>query len=472
MKILDIYEHPSDSYTRKNNSIVWSCRVNKNLTNVSSIYDLINKQSNNLKIELSNFFKIFLNKNKNFFFPSFNLKRDFSYLVLSNFVEKNPYKKNINLSTLKILALNIYLKTNKFDKIIVHTKNEDFLREINNILGRRNNLNDKSNLIKNYLRLTKLYFKNLILFMIFFIKNINFKNKLDHKIDKNPIFFSFFSYTDKKKAMSGIYHSEYWKGFTNTDNKNWVHLHDYSLNYKNSLETNNAIKNLNLNKKKQNHFFIDDYLNIKIFIKTIYVFTKFYFYSSKLTLSKNFCNILKKKLYLDNKNSLIFFEEFISYSSIRNILFFYQFEEFFLKNKIKSDIFYTFENQPWEKILLYFLKKNKFKKKTYATVHSSVRFWDLRFINFNNNNKSILGYLNPDKILSNSSFVKKILIKNGYKKKQLIDVETLRYLNLEQNLKNKKNSNKNNNKKINVLIATDYDDDLNDYFKKLLNLLD
>ena len=144
MKILDIYENPSDSYIKKNHSLVWSRRLNENSIKVSSIYDLINNQSNNLKIELSDFFKIFFNKNKNFFFPSFNLKKDFSYLVLSNLVEKNPYKKNINLNTLKILALNSYLKTNKFDKIIIHTKNGDFLRKINNILGTRNNLNNKS----------------------------------------------------------------------------------------------------------------------------------------------------------------------------------------------------------------------------------------------------------------------------------------------------------------------------------------
>jgi len=76
---------------------------------------------------------------------------------------------------------------------------------------------------------------------------------------------------------------------------------------------------------------------------------------------------------------------------MRNILYFYQFENFFLRNKIDSNIFFTFENQPWEKILLYFAKKNKFIKKTYGVIHSSVRFWDMRFVNFLNNKKPIIG---------------------------------------------------------------------------------
>ena len=468
MKILDIYENPSDSYINKNHSLVWSSRVHKNSKNILSIYDLINDQAKNLKIEASNFLQNFFSNNKKFFYPFFNLKEDFTYLVLSNFVEKNPYKKNMNLNILKKLALKNFLKNNRFNKIIVHTKNKDFLSEINNIINIKDKFHNKSNLINNYLKLTKSYFKNLILFIIFFIKNISFKNKLNNKINKNPFFFSFFSYTNKKKAMSGIYYSEYWKSFSNTNNKNWLHLHDSCSNFKNSKDTRKTIKNLNLNKKEPNHFFIDDYLNIKTFMQTIFIFTKFYFSTSKLILSKNFSSILKKKLYLTDKNIFYFFEEFTSYNTIRNILFFYQFEYFFSKNKIESDIFYPFENQPWEKIILYFLKKNKFKNKTYGTIDSSVRFWDLRFINFNNNNKSILGYFNPNKILFNSSFAKKLLLQNGYTKKQLIPVETLRYLYLNKITKNKNILRSNNAKKINLLILTDYDDDVNIYFKKII----
>jgi len=182
--------------------------------------------------------------------------------------------------------------------------------------------------------------------------------------------------------------------------------------------------------------------------------------------SINFLKIIKKNFLLTNQNYFIFFEEFISSNSIRNILFFFQFEKFFATIKIKSKIFYCFENQPWEKILLYFIKKNYSKIKTYGVVHSAVRFWDFRFINFcNNNNINKIGYSNPDKILCNSHFVKKILINNGFNKKNLLIVETLRYMNLK---KNKKKKNISNEVVKNILFLSDYDNGLNKHFIDLI----
>jgi len=465
MKILNIHEFVPNSYNKNNYNIVWNTRLFKENKKYYSIFSLINKKSIKLKLNVNNFYKNFFLRNKLFFYPFFNLKSDFSFLVLSNFVEKNPYKNNFNLHLLKCLALKEFLSKNKFNKVNVFSNNKTFLLLINNIIGKDNISEKKFDLIYNFFNLSKFFIKNLLHFFLFFLKNINF-NKTNDQINKNPIFFSFFSYTDKQKAMTGVYQSEYWKAFPNTDNKNWVHLYDFSLNYKTSQKTRKVIKNLNLSQQVKNHFFLDDYLNIKLFIKVFFISIKFFFWTSKLILSKKFNLILKKKLYLNSKNNLNFYEEFISFNAMRNILYFYQFEKFFLLNKINSNIFYTFENQPWEKILLYFAKKNKSIKKTYGSIHSSVRFWDLRFVNFIYNKKSILGYLNPDKILFNSYFIKKILLQNRFSKNQLQFSESLRYLNLTKILKKNKIINK--NKKTNLLVLTDYDDHQN---KSLLEIV-
>ena len=466
MKILDIHEFTPNSYNKKNYNIIWNSRLFKENKNYYSIYSLINKKSINLKKDINNFYKNFFLRNKLYFYRFFNLKNDFSFLVLSNFVEKNPYKNNFNLHLLKCLAFKDFIKKNKFNKFNILSDNKNFNYIISNLIRENGKCEKKLYLIYNYLKLLKFFIKNLIQFALFLLKNINFNNKINNKINKNPIFFSFFSYTDKQKAMSGVYQSEYWKGFSNTNNKNWVHLYDYSSNFKTSHEVRKVIKNLNLKNQQQNHFFFDDYLNTKVFIKTILVAIKFFFLISKLFLSKNFNLILKNELYLNGKKNLDFYKEFISFSAMRNILYFYQFENFFLKNKINSSIFFTFENQPWEKILLYFTKKNKFIKKTYGVIHSSVRFWDLRFVNFLNNKKPILGYVNPDKILFNSFFVKKILLQNGYTKDYLQFSESLRYLNF--NNISKKNKITKKNKKINLLVVTDYDDHQN---KSLLEIV-
>lgn len=466
MKILDIHEIVPKSYNKSSYNIVWNSRLSKENKKYFSIYSLINKKSIKLKLNVNNFYKNFFLRNKLYFYPFFNLKRDFSFLVLSNFVEKNPYKNNFNLHLLKCLALKEFLSKNKFNKVNVLSDNKKFLLLINNIIGTDNVSEQKFDLIYNYFKLLKLFIKNLIHFFLFFLKNISF-NKINDQINKNPIFFSFFSYTDKYKAMTGVYQSEYWKAFPNTDNKNWVHLYDYSPKYKNSQIARKVIKNLNLSNQVRNHFFLDDYLSVKIFIKTIFVTFKFFFSISNLILAKKFNLILKEKLYLNCENNLSFYEEFISFNAMRNILYFYQFENFFLKNQLNTEIFFTFENQPWEKILLYFAKKNKSIKKTYGVIHSSVRFWDLRFVNFINNKKSILGYMNPDKILFNSFFVKKILLQNGFPKDQLQFSESLRYLNFIK-ISKKNKIIKGKNKKINLLVVTDYDDHQN---KSLLEII-
>ena len=464
MKVLDIYENTPKTYNKNNTSLIWNDKPQNHSAKFFSIYDLISNNSNLIKFELNNHLKKFIIQNQNSFFSSFNLKKDFSFLTLSNFVEKNPYKKNFNLELIKKLNIELFLKKKKFDKIYIHSKNNNFVDKINTIIIKRNIKIDYFTIIKNYVRLITVFFKHII-YLLFFLKNINFVKKKKNQINKYPIFFSFFSYTNKDLALRKIYSSEYWKGFKNTKDKNWVHLFDPSSTYPQSKEVSKIIKNLNNFESNPNHFFLDDYLDFKMFLKTFFIFTKFFLITSKLMFSIEFLKILKKEFLLTNNNHFFFFEEFISFNSVRNILFFYQFEKFFSLNKINSKIFYCFENQPWEKIILYFIKKNCSKIKTYGVIHSAVRFWDFRFVNFCNKNIKKIGYYNPDKILCNSYFVKKILVNNGFSKKNLLAVETLRFSNLKKIKFKKKIFNK---AKTNILFLSDYDNNLN---KHIINLI-
>ena len=465
MKVLDIYENIPKIRNKSNISLIWNDKIKSNSRNYNSIYNQINVKPNFYKYELNNYLKKFIIKNKSYFFSRFNLKKDFSFITLTNLIEKNPYKKNFNLEIIKKLGFDYFVKKKKIKAINIHSTNKYFKEKINLLVGKKNNNISYLIIIKNYIKIINVYFKNLI-YLIFFLKNINFTKKKKIQINKNPIFFSFFSYTDKKLALNKKYRSDYWQGFKNTTDKNWVHLFDPSSTYPRSKDAGRIIKNLNKVNTSPNHFFLDDYLDFKMFLKTFFIFTKFFFLTSKLMFSINFLKIIKKNFLLTNQNYFVFFEEFISSNSIRNILFFFQFEKFFATNKIKSKIFYCFENQPWEKILLYFIKKNYSKIKTYGVIHSAVRFWDFRFINFCNNNKiNKIGYNNPDKILCNSYFVKKILINNGFNKKNLLIVEALRYLNLK---KNKLKKNISNKVVKNILFLSDYDNVLNKHIIDLI----
>ena len=106
--------------------------------------------------------------------------------------------------------------------------------------------------------------------------------------------------------------------------------------------------------------------------------------------------------------------------------------------------FYLLENQGWEKCLNIMWKR--YNHKTLAGyLHSTMRFWDLRYFKCK---KEFSSKQNPDLFLFNGKYSKKIGIKNNYPIKKSIDVEAVRYNHLLKS-KNKKV------KKSNILIIGD-----------------
>ena len=141
MKVLDIYENTPKTYHKNNISLIWNSKIQNGSVKCFSIYDLINIKPNFIKFKLNTYLKKFITKNQSFFFSHFNLKKDFSFFILSNFVEKNPYKKNFNLELIKKLNLQFFLKKKKFDKIIIHSQNDNFADKINIITKKKKNKN-------------------------------------------------------------------------------------------------------------------------------------------------------------------------------------------------------------------------------------------------------------------------------------------------------------------------------------------
>ena len=466
MNKLRIFENTPTDYNKNNYNLIWSKHEN-NSNNFLSIFNLKNYDENQIKREinknLKNFFFKEINKKK--IYKIFKLCNDFSLCILSNFVEKNPYKENFNLDLIKITIINKFIKKKKIKDIKIISKNKNFVSKIEDYLNLSRKKKNKLSTFKlNYINFFSLFIKNYLIFSVYILKNINLLFSPKKIENYKPIFVSFFSYTNKTEATKGKYVSEYWKGFNYTKNKNWLHLFDDSPIYKNSNEVRSYINRINNRSIEKNHFFLNDYLTINIAIKSLFKILNFFIlitiFNFKLNKQKKNINYVFNKKYYE-----FFFKELISFSFFRNILLFYQFESFFKKNQIVSDVFYCMENQPWEKIFLYFLIKSKFNNISYGVIHSSIRFWDLRFMNFKIDKKKIDGYFNPDLILSNSKFGTKILNDNGYEKDKILNVETLRYSNLKNKSDIKFTKSRKSN---NILILSDYDDECNDFFKKII----
>ena len=113
MKVLDIYENIPKIRNKSNISLIWNDKIKSNSRNYNSIYNQINVKPNFYKYELNNYLKKFIIANKSYFFSRFNLKKDFSFITLTNLIEKNPYKKNFNLEIIKKLGFDYFVKKKK-----------------------------------------------------------------------------------------------------------------------------------------------------------------------------------------------------------------------------------------------------------------------------------------------------------------------------------------------------------------------
>ena len=466
MTKLNIFNSTPKYYNKKDYNLIWCLnKSHKKLKkNFLSILNLKKYNTTKIKKKISNELKKFFFikiKNKNIA-NYFKIKNDFSACILSNLVEKNPYGNNFLRDFVKIHLTQKFIKQKKISNIVVSKENYLFKNKLDNYFNSKNIKN------KNYQYIIYYFTKNFSLFLKSAIKNMTLSNNQNKIKNQKPIFFSFFSYTNKKKALLGKYESEYWKGLKKKQNYNWVHLFSYSPNYKNSKEVSLCIKNINKKTKLNNHFFLNDYLNIRIIFKSSLKIFEIFF--SVLILNYR---INQNKNIKFNKNLIIFkylLEDLISLNLFKNILLFYTFEKFFNYNNINSKIIYCMENQPWEKILLYFINKKrndnkKLSTKTYGVIVSSLRYWDLRFMNFLSDKIKFNGYFNPDYILSNGEFTSKILQDNGFSKSNIVKAETLRHFDL---LNEKKFRIEKNKKVKRMLVLSDYDETSNKFFEKLI----
>ena len=169
----------------------------------------------------------------------------------------------------------------------------------------------------------------------------------------------------------------------------------------------------------------------------IYTLTtlKFYFiiFYSYQFLKKNFSSNYCFEIYKKDISQNLF-----GFKILKSIYFDKLMEIFFLKNKQNfNKIIYLYENQSWERSLLEHSKS----KKILAFLHSSLRYWDLRYLNLNSQsdaNSSIY----KKKILVFSNYYKNFLNKcYDIKLKDIILVEYLKEI--------KKYSSANNKTKIN-----------------------
>jgi surface carbohydrate biosynthesis protein (TIGR04326 family) len=255
---------------------------------------------------------------------------------------------------------------------------------------------------------------------------------------------------------NGEFESGYWGPLSQKlreSNKKvgYVHFFIEHPNIKNIKLANNYLKTLNAKNPKESHYLFENLLSLKVILNILRDS-----FSLNLKIKKIISNIKIVKL-----NEFDFFPLYrsdligsiIGSQSVINLLYLNTIENLFRNTKDSIKVFYLQENQPWEMALNYFSKESR--NDTFGVIHSSVRYWDLRYF-FNSDYLNIEKYKNfpiPDKMLVNGKLSEKILAKSGIPKAKIVIVEGLRYLSL---LGNKNHAIDFNTKEKKVLILTDY----------------
>ena len=433
----------------KNNDLIvktiyWNKFFEKNDRDIS-IANYIENNDTFLREKLTNILdniKIYNFKN----FNEFKLEKDFSFWLLSNFEEKNLYKKNKFYELTKVIAVIEIAKTINFNHTQIDIEDEICKEILNNILN--------CSKIQKY-RSPKKFKVDLIFEFYSFFKSTFFllkklffsRKKILFNKDYN-LFVSFFSYVNKEEFEKENYISLFWGNL-----KKIVNMNILSMYIKNDIDNKFSRLNYklhNLSNKNEIHNFLDTYIDAKTIWKIFVTSLKF-----KILFHRN---INKFKAYYDNIDvtPIMYFDlcrNYLFFNIVIKLYYFYLFDNFFKINKFNRNCFYIHENQPWEKSLIYHWKKNN-KGNIFGVVSSSVRFWDIRY------KKTIY---NSDILLANGQDSFDKLLNFGYKNYEVRKVETLRY---DQNLYVEKTKFL---QKKEILVLLDYSKKSNELLTNILN---
>lgn len=154
----------------------------------------------------------------------------------------------------------------------------------------------------------------------------------------------------------------------------------------------------------------------------------------------NISDLLKREIQVENTRP----------GFVEALVFYYGMRSIFKRSKSLQIVFYLYEGQPWERMLLKALKMTRPGIKAVGYQHSSFASMYLsHFLGLNESNYAPL----PDLLLSNSEYNRKRLVEGGFKEDQVKNIGALRYAYLFE-----KDGQKNNSRKINdsVLICLPY----------------
>jgi surface carbohydrate biosynthesis protein (TIGR04326 family) len=412
------------------------------------------------------------------------IRKNFSYWWMTQLVEKCNYAKSPQIDNIiKLMALEEFCKKKKYKKLKLITSNVELAKSIL--------LYSKSAGIEfEWKKIRNKKFKSISVHRIFHhLPNI-IKSPiwLVHYLCSNwaligagvdewrntkasSTFVSYLFNLVPSALKEGRYESRYWTTLTslldkNNHSSNWIHIYIKDSLLPSAKEARNAIQKFNSEQhNNQVHVTLASFLSVRVILSTLNDFYRVKklnkIVEKYIKLKSHYFWPLFNKDYKDSMTGI---------PAIKNILFFNLFEKAMNDLPKQNMGCYLQENQGWEFGFIH-AWQSEGHKNLIGFPHAAVIYWDLRnffdprtYFNKNKNRMPL-----PNFVGLNGDVSKKMYLSGGYPPKDLIEIESLRFLYLlDFTLGNDARELKKSNEKV-VLVAGDY---LKENTHKQLNLLE
>lgn len=490
---------PSEAVAKDKFVIFWSSRVPQGFSGGVSIPELVEDQACSLRMRYLSWVRSIgeIVVNGRSILEHMSINSGFSAWWMSLIVEKCNFSKSIHITdAIKLMAFVDWTKHRKINSLNCLSKNVTLAECLKTwcvekgILFKNEYVNieyvDLLGIPQSVYKKIPHFFKGII-WLVLYVRlrwALRGVGVLQWKQSQNSInFISYLFNLEPSCIAHRHFESTYWgilsdeiysKGISSA----WLHIYIEDKILPTSKHAAELIGILNeKGNGMQSHVTLDSFLTTNLILKAV----------------KDWIFLAWSDMHLQMKNIVprcdsidlwpLFKEEwkssFRGATGIANILNFHLFNSAFSCAPKRRLGFYLLENQGWEMGMLYAWKLNQHKK-IIGYIHSTVRYWDLRYFsdsyNYSVRNNNSLPM--PDQVAVNGPAAKRAYLDAGYPEDQLIEVEALRYLYLGRIIQNTKNTLANDqvhshisreNRTLRLLVLSDYTESQTHLMMKILS---
>jgi len=408
------------------------------------------------------------------------IRPKFSFWWMSLLVEKSNYAKSkwIN-DAVKLIALDDFLKNKDYSRVVLESSSKTLAKSMKMLCDKvdlefthNSILKSKSNesVARIVYRKLPMLMQSTMWVTRYLISRWKFKGvgvKEWSNSKANLTFVSYLFNLDIISASKGVYNSNYWTELVdllrkNSISSNWLHLYVKSDLLRKSESSIDILKEFNQSEKnKQIHVTLDSFLSFGILFDAL----KFYFFLYCKTM------IIRKVIRKNNSYIYPLIAQDINNSfsgpvCVSNIFYFLLFEKAMSMLPRQRMGVYLQENQGWEFGFLNAWYASGHNDKLIGFPHSTITFWNLmHFFDVRSYESKALSLPRPNYVAVSGRYMEKLYIEGGYPVDELIQVEALRYLYLNKEVKNRKI---NLNEKRSILVLGDSEKNNTLYLMSLL----